>query len=44
MNCNINFLTRTFSQRTAYSQHVQKCLKKTEVKEDDDIEMDTEGN
>lgn len=35
---------RTFSQRTAYSQHVQKCLKKTEVKEDDDVEMDTEGD
>jgi hypothetical protein len=35
---------RTFSQRTAHSQHVQKCLKKTEVKEDDDVEMDTEGD
>ena len=36
--------TRTFSRRTAYSQHVQRCLKKVEVEEDDDIEMDTEGS
>jgi hypothetical protein len=33
---------RTFSQRTAYSQHTQKCIKKVEVEEDD--EMDTEGD
>jgi uncharacterized Zn finger protein (UPF0148 family) len=31
---------RTFSQRTAYSQHVQKCLKKAE----NDVEMDTEDD
>lgn len=36
--------TRTFSRRTAYSQHVQRCIKKVEVEEDDDIEMDTEGS
>ena len=36
---------RTFGQRTVYSQHVQKCLKKTEGKDDDDdVEMDTEGD
>ena len=33
---------RTFSQRTAYSQHVQKCLKKAEV--EDDVEMDTKSD
>lgn len=37
------FCTRTFSRRTAYSQHVQRCIKKVEV-EDDNIEMDTEGS
>jgi len=36
--------TRTFSRRTAYSQHVQRCIKKVEVEEDDDIEMDTEDS
>ena len=36
--------TRTFSHHTAYSQHVQRCIKKVEVKEDDDIEMDTKGS
>lgn len=36
--------TRTFSRRAAYSQHVQRCIKKVEVEEDDDIEMDTEGS
>jgi uncharacterized Zn-finger protein len=36
--------TRTFSRHTAYSQHVQRCIKKVEVEEDDDIEMDTEDS
>jgi len=36
--------TRTFSRRTAYSQHVQRCIKKVEVEDDDDIEMDTEDS
>jgi hypothetical protein len=31
---------RTFSRRTAYSQHVQKCIKKAE--DNDDVEMNTE--
>ena len=37
---------RTFSQRSAYSQHVQKCIKKAEIDDDDDddVEMDTESN
>lgn len=34
---------RTFSRRTAYSQHVQKCIKKIEV-DDDVVEMDTNSN
>ena len=33
---------RTISQRTAYSQHTQKCIKKIKVEEND--EMDTEGD
>jgi hypothetical protein len=33
---------RTFSRRTAYSQHVQKCIKKAEVEDDDNVEMNTE--
>jgi len=37
------FCTRSFSRRTAYSQHIQKCIKKIEVEEDDYVEMDTEG-
>ena len=32
--------TRTFSRRTAYSQHFQICVKKAEIEEDDDVEMD----
>ena len=35
---------KTFSRRTAYSQHVQKCIKKIEVEEDDDVEMDNEDD
>lgn len=34
---------RTFNQRTAYSQHVQKCLKKIEIEDEDDVEMDTKS-
>lgn len=34
---------RTFSQRSAYSQHVKLCIKKMEV-EEDDVEMDNEGD
>jgi hypothetical protein len=34
--------TRTFSRRTAYSQHLQKCIKKAEVEDNDDVEMNTE--
>jgi hypothetical protein len=33
---------RTFSRRTEYSQHVQKCIKKAEVEDDDNVEMNTE--
>ena len=33
---------RTFSQRTAYSQHVQKYLKKAEI--EDNVEMDTKSD
>ena len=29
------FCPRTFSQRTAYSQHVQVCLRKVEVEEEE---------
>lgn len=35
--------SRSFSQRTAYTQHIQKCIKKLEV-EGDDVEMDSEGD
>ena len=35
---------RTFSQRSAYTQHSKRCIKKIEVEEDDDVEMDIEGN
>ena len=46
INSNMSFkcpiCVRTFNRRTAYSQHVQKCLKKIEI-EDDDVEMDTES-
>jgi len=42
---------RIFSQRFAYTQHAQKCLKNVEVEEDDDddsekynSEMDTRSN
>ena len=32
--------TRTFSRRTAYSQHFQICVKKAEIEEDNDVETD----
>ena len=41
---------RIFSQRFAYTQHAQKCLKNVEVEDDDDdsekysSEMDTRSN
>ena len=35
---------RSFSHRTAYTQHVQKCIKKVEVEEDDDVEMNIKSN
>jgi hypothetical protein len=41
---------RIFSQRFAYTQHAQKCLKNVQVEEDDDdsekysSEMDTRSN
>ena len=35
---------RTFSHRTAYTQHVQKCIKKVEVDDDDNIEMDIKSD
>ena len=35
---------RTFSRRSAYSQHSQKCIKKVEVEEEGDVEMGIEGN
>lgn len=34
--------SRSFSRRTAYTQHIQKCITKIEVEGDD--EMDTEGD
>lgn len=42
MNFKCPFCIRTFSQRTAYSQHTQKCLKKAEI--EDDVEMDIEDD
>jgi len=44
MNFKCPICIRTFSQRTAYSQHVQRCIKRVEVEEDDDVEMNTEGD
>ena len=38
------FCRRSFSQHTAYTQHIQKWIKKIEVEEDDDVEIDTEGD
>lgn len=38
------FCSRSFSRRTAYSQHVTICIKKVDVEEDDDVEMNTEGD
>jgi len=35
--------SRSFSWRTAYTQHIQKCITKLEVK-GDDVEMDYEGD
>ena len=34
---------RTFNWCTAYSQHVQKCLKKIKIEDKDDVEMNTEN-
>jgi hypothetical protein len=34
---------RTLSQHTAYSQHVQNCIKKIEL-DNNDVEMDTKSN
>ena len=36
--------TRTFSRRTAYSQHIQRYIKKVKVEDDDDIEINTESS
>ena len=36
--------TRTFSQRSSYSQHVQKCIKKADVENEDVVEMDTKSD
>ena len=38
MNFQCPFCPRTFSQRTAYSQHVQVCLRKVEVDEESNSE------
>ena len=35
---------RTFSQRSSYSQHVQKCIKKANVEDVDVAEMDTKSD
>ena len=37
MNFKCPICLRTFSQRTAYSQHAQRCIKKIEVEEDDNV-------
>ena len=36
--------TKTFSQRSSYSQHVQKCIKKADVENEDVVEMDTKSD
>jgi len=38
MNFKCPFCPRTFSQRSAYSQHTQICLRKVEVKEESNSE------
>ena len=37
MNYNCRFCPRTFSRRSAYSQHVLVCLKKVETDEESDF-------
>lgn len=53
INSNMSFkcpvCLRTFSRRTAYTQHTQKCLNNMEVEievdeKDDSSEMDTRSN
>ena len=47
INSNMSFkcpsCVRTFNQYIAYTQHIQKCLKKIEIEDEDDVEMDTES-
>ena len=48
INSNMSFkcpiCTRTFSRRTAYSQHIPTCLKKAEAEDEEVFEMGTKGD
>lgn len=42
--CPVHLCERTFSQRTAYRQHVQICITKTEPSSNSDSESNSENN
>ena len=44
MNFKCPFCSRTFSQRSAYSQHVQICMKKVEVEESSETPVDLQDD
>lgn len=41
--CPVPRCNRTFSQRTAYSQHVKLCLKKLEIESSTDSDSDSDS-
>jgi hypothetical protein len=44
LKCPTQFCERTFSQRSAYSQHVQRCMKRTELETSSDSDSNSEKN
>jgi hypothetical protein len=42
--CPVLLCERTFSQRSAYSQHVQRCIKRTELESSSDSDNNSEKN
>lgn len=42
--CPVLLCERTFSQRSAYSQHVKLCIRKTELESSSDSDCNSENN
>ena len=42
--CPVSCYNRTFSQRTAYTQHVKLCIKKLELESSSDSDSDSDSD